>query len=69
MSKEELTPKRPVAPIDYTKDLKPKMGLVYAKEREGLSHLEFCLPLFVHLQSLIIPEHGYWYADQGNDEN
>ena len=28
MSKEELTPKRPVAPIDYTKDLScPLLGL------------------------------------------
>ncbi len=55
MSKEELTPNRPVSPIDYTKDLScPLLGL-FGEEDENPN------PQHVHLQEEELKKYGKKY--------
>ena len=74
MSKEELTPKQPVAPLDYTADLTcPLLGLFGEEDRsptpeQVAQHEQVLKQLGKHYEFHMYPDagHGFFYYDRPN---
>jgi carboxymethylenebutenolidase len=74
MSKEELTPKQPVAPIDYTADLPcPLLGLFGEEDRsptpeQVAQHEQELKRLGKNYEFHMYPKagHGFFYTDRSN---